>query len=98
MFITWYDEIGGGPPVKNIKFDYLANIVVTPIKSGLYRIRIVRNKNLVKNGGEKVVINKGAGVGPLQDEMCVSKHILAQTVRSTAVSISKALKEDKRKP
>ena len=48
VLITWYEENEGPLPLKSIRFDFLVNIFVTPLKSGLYRIRVVRPKSWVR--------------------------------------------------
>jgi hypothetical protein len=45
------------------------NIVINPLPSGLYRVRIINKHSKVRD------------VGPLMDEMIVSKHILSYLVR-----------------
>jgi hypothetical protein len=45
------------------------NIVINPLPSGLYRVRIINKHGKVRD------------VGPLVDEMIVSKHILSFLVR-----------------
>mmetsp|Transcript_20722 Transcript_20722/g.30812 ORF Transcript_20722/g.30812 Transcript_20722/m.30812 type:complete len:1224 (+) Transcript_20722:40-3711(+) len=77
VVITWStDHVEANPDFLRSAF---VNIVVQPLQSKLYRIRIFRSTGLQNI------------CGPLLDDMVVSKHILGLVVRQTAVNFSKML-------
>jgi len=86
VLITWVEDLDNYS-LKLFKFDVCFNIIIHPLKCGLYRIKIFKS-----------AANWSLSAGPLVDEVVVSKHILATTVRETAISACKALADDKTKP
>jgi len=60
-------------------------IIIFPLKSGLYHVRVVKKPTVL--------------LGPLQDDMVVSYHLLPALVRFTAINACKALNDpDSPKP
>jgi len=86
VLISWVDDIENYS-LKTFKYDVSVNIVIHPTKSGLFRIRICKSSS-----------QWNLAVGPLVDEMVVSKNILGTTVRETVIGVCKTLLEDKTKP
>jgi len=86
VLITWVEDLTNYDTKHTKQYDISMNIVISPMSSGLFRIKIYKAKNLVQI------------IGPLLDEMVVSKNILATMVRETAVNACKVLKDDKTKP
>jgi len=87
VLISWVEDLDTYD-LKGLdkKHEFRVNIMIQPLPSGLYRIKIVRRNDLIPS------------FGPLLDEMVVSKDILAITTRHTAVNASKVLRDDKNKP
>jgi hypothetical protein len=79
VLISWVED------VTQYRFELLedckaaVNIVISPLPSGLYRVRIINKHHKVRD------------VGPLLDEMIVSKHILSFLVRLTSINASRAV-------
>lgn len=83
VFITWVEEYDKFDR-QFLKLDNIAvNIIVIPLKSKLFRIKILSSTPQV--------------FGPLLDEMVVSQKVLSHLVRETAINAVLALREDKKK-
>eukprot|EP01119_Soliformovum_irregulare_P007802 TRINITY_DN2029_c0_g1_i3.p1 TRINITY_DN2029_c0_g1~~TRINITY_DN2029_c0_g1_i3.p1 ORF type:complete len:422 (-),score=153.66 TRINITY_DN2029_c0_g1_i3:10-1275(-) len=85
VLISWVEDLDQYDLKMLKSFDLAINIVINPLKSGLFRIRIFRFKSWIPV------------FGPLLDEMVVNKNSLAALTRQTAVNACKILREDKTK-
>jgi hypothetical protein len=75
VLIVWVENIWDYNDTLFSHSRAVVKVVVNPMTSDLYRIRIYYDK-------EKM------NIGPLTDESVVSKHVLATTVRQTALAAS----------
>lgn len=67
------------PPVTQREF---LHIVIHPLQSGLYRVRLVTREN------------RALTVGPLSDNMKLSKRVLGPMVRMTAIAATRQLQPE----
>jgi len=88
VLISWVEDLEGyNPPTEST---HKINIIVHPLPSQLFLIKI----KLSQVEPDKPALL----VGPLVDNMVVSKHILGTVVRQTTINAAKAFREDTRKP
>eukprot|EP01118_Nematostelium_gracile_P013339 TRINITY_DN5017_c0_g1_i2.p1 TRINITY_DN5017_c0_g1~~TRINITY_DN5017_c0_g1_i2.p1 ORF type:complete len:704 (+),score=170.77 TRINITY_DN5017_c0_g1_i2:298-2112(+) len=88
VWIFWVEDLETYESKMTVfkQMETWVHIVIHPLKSGLFSIRVFRFKpwNQI--------------FGPLLDEMVVSKYILAAMVRQTTINALRLLREDKTKP
>jgi hypothetical protein len=88
VLISWVEDLDEyKPPSESL---HKMNIIIHPLQSELYLIKI----KLTQQEGEKPI----SLIGPLVDNVIVSKHILGNVVRQTAINAAKSFREDIRKP
>lgn len=79
VLISWVEDVAEYSIDLLEECKAAVNIVINPLPSGLYRVRIINKHGKVRD------------VGPLMDEMIVSKHILSFLVRLTSINASRAV-------
>lgn len=87
VLISWVEDIDSYKPPSESTYNF--NIVIYPLPSKLFLIKL-----LVRISES----DQFTYVGPLLDNLVVSKHILPFLVRETCINANKFLNEDKSKP
>ena len=68
------------------KHDLFVNIIIQPLRNGLFRIQIAKNKNWI------------GAIGPLIDGSIVSISVLGSMIRQTAINACKIAYSDRARP
>jgi len=87
VLISWVEDLEDYEANNVLTGEQQFNIIIHPLSSGLYRI-----KTFKKNSS-----NATPTLGPLQNDMIISKHILSTTVRQTAINAAKIFKNPTQK-